>query len=619
MPPRRTPRRRQHKHAAPAPPGPVVDAEPSPPDGTPAKRPFTPQHVFLLLGSALGVLCVFLTPPFQVPDETRHFYRAFQLSELRVFEFVALDNVPTTFHRGALVPKSLAALVDSSDVVATRFRPLSKVTPSKVLKGLRAPLDAGQREYVPVTPYPPAAYLPQALGITLGRLFSGSPLVLFYLGRLFALTAWLTLVFIAVRTAPILKWTYVLLALMPMTLYLAASNSVDSIVIGASFLVSAQLLSWAYDSTKAYIGSTDGLCLLGLALTLALSKPLYLSLLGLLLLVPREKFGSTTRYALTMLTIVGSCLAACGLWWALTQWLTTPGPAIDMGRHAADGSHLTNVAPQKQLAYLLSSPFAALGVLLATISTFHVFYLASFVGVLGWSDTHLPPWVPYAYLVALVAASLLGPTVRVRWTAKCLVVTVFLLTGVASLFVLYVYWSSVGMQVVFGYHGRYLIPVAPILFVAFHNHTLRWRRPNALAVAVAVAAFVVTTAWVAGDRLIHRFYVAETPTYVLERVVASPVGDRVVLTVTGWAIDRASDDAAVGVDVELDGRYYRARYGLDRPDVAEHLKKPSYRHSGFEAIISVPQPGRHNIRLRILGRGDTTYFVPDQRVLLLLK
>ena len=495
---------------------------PRPDEGTRA-----PERVVLVLGGILGMLCVFLTPPFQVPDETRHFYRAFQVSELRVLDIVALHGVPTNFHRGALVPKSLIAFVDSSDVVTTRFKPSRKVTPSKVLASLRTPLDPGQREYVPVTPYPPAGYLPQAAGIAVGRLLAGSPLVLFYFGRLFALAAWLALVFLAVKTTPILKWTYVLLALMPMTLSLAASHSVDGVVIGASFLSSALLLAWAYDPAKEHIGLTDVLRFLGLALTLALSKPLYLSSLGLLLLVPRDKFPSTTRYVLTIAAIVGSCLLACGLWWVASQWLTIPGPAIDLGRHAADMSDLTDVSPQKQLAYLLSSPLAALDVLTATIPAFYAFYLASFVGVLGWLDTYLPRVVPWTYLAALIAVSLLGSPTRVRFPAKCLAVTIFALTGLASLFVLYAFWSSVGMKVVIGYQGRYLIPVAPLLFVAFHSRTLRWRTPK--VVAVAVVGLVVATALVAGHRVARRFYVVDRPSYVLERVVASPAGDPVMV------------------------------------------------------------------------------------------
>ncbi len=38
----------------------------------------------LVLGAMGSIPLVLLTPPFQVPDEVQHFYRAYQLSDLRI-------------------------------------------------------------------------------------------------------------------------------------------------------------------------------------------------------------------------------------------------------------------------------------------------------------------------------------------------------------------------------------------------------------------------------------------------------------------------------------------------------------------------------------------------------
>jgi hypothetical protein len=48
----------------------------------------SPAVVCLLLGLVGAVLMIVLTPPFQVPDEQVHFYRAYQLSELQPREIV---------------------------------------------------------------------------------------------------------------------------------------------------------------------------------------------------------------------------------------------------------------------------------------------------------------------------------------------------------------------------------------------------------------------------------------------------------------------------------------------------------------------------------------------------
>jgi hypothetical protein len=91
------------------------------------------------------------------------------------------------------------------------------------------------------------------------------------------------------------------------------------------------------------------------------------------------------------------------------------------------------------------------------------------------------------------------------------------------------------------------------------------------------------------------------------------------LTIMGWAVERASGGAAAGVAVELDGRFYPARYGLERADVAERWQRPSYRYSGFEVTIPVAEPGRHTLALRIVTAARTSYVVPDPKLPLLLK
>lgn len=39
-----------------------------------------PERAFLLLAILLGVVFIFVTPPFEVPDEGAHFYRSYQVS-----------------------------------------------------------------------------------------------------------------------------------------------------------------------------------------------------------------------------------------------------------------------------------------------------------------------------------------------------------------------------------------------------------------------------------------------------------------------------------------------------------------------------------------------------------
>jgi hypothetical protein len=82
-----------------------------------AGRRLVPQNALVVMGLTYGLIFLFATPPFQVPDEPQYFYRAFHLSEFRFFDMVYINTEERakngTVLCGALLPRSLASIVDS--------------------------------------------------------------------------------------------------------------------------------------------------------------------------------------------------------------------------------------------------------------------------------------------------------------------------------------------------------------------------------------------------------------------------------------------------------------------------------------------------------------------------
>jgi hypothetical protein len=131
--------------------------------------------------------------------------------------------------------------------------------------------------------------------------------------------------------------------------------------------------------------------------------------------------------------------------------------------------------------------------------------------------------------------------------------------------------------------------------------------------------FVTLTTSVAGYSLIDRFYLGEIPSvsYHIDGVSISSTKD--ALIVTGWAVDAKVGNVASSVEVELDGRYYPARYGIDRSDVADTMGNSSYRYSGFEARIPAgefSQLQQHALALRIKAQDQSLYIVPNPKLTL---
>ena len=59
------------------------------------------DRIFLWIAALFGVLYIFITPPFQAPDEFFHFYRIYQLSEGQVLAIKEGNQV------GGPLPRSL--------------------------------------------------------------------------------------------------------------------------------------------------------------------------------------------------------------------------------------------------------------------------------------------------------------------------------------------------------------------------------------------------------------------------------------------------------------------------------------------------------------------------------
>lgn len=99
-----------------------------------------PEKVFIVFGVIFGIAFSFITPPFQVPDEYNHFYRAFQISELKVIAERRQNLV------GGFLPESLAT---TSEKVSQGipFHPEIKQKPEKIVSLLSLPLASSKRVF----------------------------------------------------------------------------------------------------------------------------------------------------------------------------------------------------------------------------------------------------------------------------------------------------------------------------------------------------------------------------------------------------------------------------------------------------------------------------------------
>ena len=199
---------------------------------------FAARKVFLPLAWIFGTLYALITPPFQVPDEFQHFYRAYQVSEGRL----------TAYRQGGAVGGELpVSLQTFSDRVWGNhpFNPASKADVHDIWAAHTIPLQPQVRQFFVfgnVSWHSPTNYFPQAAAIAVARRIGLGPLGIFYAGRIGNLFCWSLLVYFSLRLIPVMDWTFLLLALTPMSLAQAASLSADASVNGICFLFVAASL-----------------------------------------------------------------------------------------------------------------------------------------------------------------------------------------------------------------------------------------------------------------------------------------------------------------------------------------------------------------------------------------
>lgn len=248
-----------------------------------------PRLVFVLV-LGLGVLYSFVLPPYAAPDEKYHINQSFTLA-CRWANFFSDDewqmgHVPTTtsFRRETDVNPTLQ---DENTTVFTweEFTDTLFTTTD-------APYDSHQEYAELQTDQNPLLYLASGAAVFVAYLFHLGFTPALALGRLANLLLFAALASYAVKVVPFGKRVFAAVALLPMTLHLAASFSRDAPLLGLCFAFTALVLDAAFGADRAKaLHPTRLAVLLITGVLLAPGKMVYLPLAALLLLVPNLRLG----------------------------------------------------------------------------------------------------------------------------------------------------------------------------------------------------------------------------------------------------------------------------------------------------------------------------------------
>ncbi len=431
--------------------------------------------LYVLLATVFVFLLAVLLPPIQGPDEGAHFVRADQISR----------GYPISRR---LDPGASGGVIDLGVMEAiNRFYPIVTDPNARARPSMYAPIkwgDVGQWSFPNTAVYPPVFYLPAAAAIFLGKHLGLDVLKTDIGARLAQGIASIGIAGLAVGLAgPAAIWLFALL-LLPSSAALMGSLTQDGPMLACSALAAACILQLGLPHEPKVHRRYLLVASIIVAL-IGMSRPPYAAL-GILILVPSDVPWRTR------------CKYLAGAWLASLIWWIVCAVHIFV---SVDQSHAAN--PGAQMHLLLAHPGRLFGLIHATLRTgFVQDYAGYFITTFAPQDWfNKVAWLMLAYAVVATIAS----GTRAKGSSAALT-AIAVTSSTAGIFLLqYLTWTPVGAPTVLGVLGRYFLPLAAMLPIAFIKRpTSNWQLPAYVLVPLFV--FPVISIAVTLRHLVFRYY-----------------------------------------------------------------------------------------------------------------
>lgn len=378
----------------------------------------------------LGLFYFVTTPPGTLPDEDRHFYRAFEISCGSLLS----QHVGEKGLGGNIFPESVGEYEDKE-----------------------AELDWSETKefyFTGASLYSPISYLPQVVGIKIARIFTNKVFYIFYAGRLSNFIVTICMFILALYFIPFGRKSLFVIMVFPLTLQEIISMSSDGFTMGLAFFLIAYILNLSYLKKKV---EKRHLIILGfVSLALALCKIVYIVVLLLLFIIPGIKFTNKKKSLIFKIGVVGSAVLANLIWLGISsQYIVEFQAGVDTAG---------------QIKYILTHWFDYYAVVVRSVIQMFDYYIASMIGSsLGALCINTAPIVWVSFLLLFIYELL--EEKDIKFDLHKYDKNVFLLTfllGVALIFTsLYAQWTPYREPIVHGIQGRYFTPILLVFVIWF--------------------------------------------------------------------------------------------------------------------------------------------------------
>ncbi|QAS60275.1 DUF2142 domain-containing protein [Clostridium septicum] len=425
------------------------------------------EKQFLVVGLIWGMAFIFINPPYLVPDESVHIYRAYDIAKGRLF-FKGSENnmmLPVGVKK---YDKQLWDIINNGKGSKNYIQNIN--TPLEKDNLIKYDADA-------TAAYNTIAYIPQSIGMFIGDLLNLSSYFIIILGRISNFLTWLALCYLALKYIPIKKDLLFLLMCIPMGMQQAASTSPDALLNSSSFLLIAYILYLKFEKEK--VDYKDVGIIILLTIIIGSIKLPYIAIGGILILIPNNKmkFKSFGKIMLIILIAFSSLAVKSG-------WEKISAPKIENSVVMEDSSsQKNNVEEKKEVISLagtakniLKEPGLFINKIIYTFKQDRDFYKASFTAYFGWFKVLAPNWTINLILLMLFIFAIKGDE-KFKFKIFDKIILILMSIGMyAALCGVSLQWKQVPVHqvdVLDGIQGRYFFPFIIGIYFVFQNTKLK--------------------------------------------------------------------------------------------------------------------------------------------------
>ena len=398
------------------------------------------HKLYLILIIGIGLLYIFAFPPSQIPDETSDYLRSLEVSEMHLISVQKGKKVGRKFSRNiykVFGSKSYDDYLENSDEKLVGKKDFM-IFPNKSL-------------------YAFICYIPQAIGIGIGRILKLPIVYQLLFGKLINFSLFVVLTYLSIKYIPTKKNLLLLICMFPITIQEATSLSADCMTIATSISL-VSFIAWARNK-KMIFKRKHYISLFLLSVCLSLCKIVYLPICFLTLLIPKENFKNL-KSKLFYCTILLLTVIMFNLIWLKIS-----------SAYLIAFNDLRNSNSQVQLAYIITNPISYLVILFNTIDINIYSYLEQMVGLylgpLTIRTSSVFVILTLGLLVYFIAKKDTKKESELSNIEKMYALLIIIGTTLLIFTSLYLQWTEVYAKVIDGVQGRYFIPLLPLIGLLF--------------------------------------------------------------------------------------------------------------------------------------------------------